>query len=159
MAKDNFLKDNQSIIIWGVVIYFGYTKLVKPFLDTLGITKSDEEIKIEKEVIKLDSPWNPNYWKQFGSRQVHLITDADLKKYIDTIWNSVGYSYDDFEAVLGVFKKLQYKTQVSYLVSKFNQLHKKDLLTWLKGDFWPSDRFSDAQVNQLIDLVKNYKTY
>jgi hypothetical protein len=78
---------------------------------------------------------------------------------LTTIWNSVGYFYDDFDAVLGVFKQLSTKTQVSQLVEKFNQKYKKDLLIWLKGDLWPSDRYSNEQVNQLIQLVKNYKNY
>jgi hypothetical protein len=159
MAKDNFLKDNQSTIIWGVAIYFAYTKLLKPVLDTFGITKSDEEIKIEKEVIKIDSPWNPNYYLQFGSKPVTLIKETAIDGLLTTIWNSVGWNYDDYDAVLGVFKKLTTKTQVSQLVNRFNRKYKKDLLVWLRGDFWPSDRFSDAQVNQLIDLVKNYKNY
>jgi hypothetical protein len=159
MAKDNFLKENQSIILWGVAIYFGYTKLLKPVLDTLGITKSDEEILIEKEIIKIDSPWNPRYYLQFGSKPVTLIKENLIDNLLTTIWNSAGWTYDDFDAVLGVFKRLNTKTQVSQLVDRFNKKYKKDLLVWLKGDYWPSDRFSNEQVNQLINLVKNYKQY
>jgi len=159
MAKNNFLKENQNLIIWGVIIYIGYSKVIKPFTDTLGITKSEEEKKVDKEIVKLESPWNPNYYKSFGSNVVHLITEADAQKKCAIIWDSVGWFYDDFEAVLGVFKTLKYKTQVSYLASKFYQYYKKDLLTWLKGDIYPSDRYSDEQVNQLIELVKTYKNY
>jgi len=159
MARNNFLKDNQNLIIYGILIYVGYSKVIKPILDKIGITKSDEEIEIEKEIVKLDSPWNPNYYKQFGNRPVLLISNSTIDGLLTTIWNSVGYTYDDFDAVLGVFKRLKSKTQVSQLVDKFNQKYKKDLLVWLKGDLWPSDRFSDAQVNQLIQLVKTYKNY
>ena len=67
MAKNTFLKDNQNLIIYGVLIYVGYSKVIKPILDKVGITKSDEEIEIERESTKIDSPWNPNYYKQFGT--------------------------------------------------------------------------------------------
>jgi hypothetical protein len=159
MARNNFLKDNQNLIIYGILIYVGYSKVIKPILDKVGITKSDEEILIEKEITKLDSPWNPKYYRQFGSRPVTLIRSTAIDGMLTTIWNSVGYFYDDFDAVLGVFKQLSTKTQVSQLVEKFNQKYKKDLLVWLKGDLWPSDRYSNEQVNQLIQLVKNYKNY
>jgi hypothetical protein len=159
MAKNTFLKDNQNLIIYGVLIYVGYAKVIKPILDKIGITKTDEEIEIERESTKIDSPWNPNYYKQFGSRPVLLSKEAFINKDLETIWNSVGYWYDDFDAVLGVFKRMSAKTQVSQLVDRFNKAYKKDLLIWLKGDTWPSDRFSDEQVNQLIQLVKNYKRY
>lgn len=159
MAKNNFLKDNQNLIIYGVLIYIGYSKVIKPILEKVGITKSDEEILIDNEVTNINSPWNPNYYKQFGSRAVLLITRASLNQYLATIWNSVGYFYDDFDAVMGVFKKLKTKTQVSQLVDEFNKRFNKDLLLWLKGDIWPSDRYSVEQVNQLIELVKGFKNY
>jgi len=159
MAKNTFLKDNQNLIIYGVLIYVGYSKVIKPILDKIGITKSDDEILIDDEVTKIDSPWNPNYYRQFGNRVVLLITRASLNEYLATIWNSVGYFYDDFDAVMGVFKKLKSKTQVSQLVDEFNKRFNKDLLLWLKGDTWPSDRYSVEQVNQLIQLVKGLKNY
>jgi hypothetical protein len=156
MADNNFLKDNQSLIIGGVILYFGYSKIIKPFLETLGLKKSDEEVIIDKEVTKVTSPWNPNYWKTIPNAKI--LTNADAIAKTDAIWNSVGWFNDDFEKVLGVFKTIQYKSQVSYLVYKFNQIYKKDLLIWLLGDIYPSDRYSAQQVNQLIELVKNYKT-
>ena len=60
---------------------------------------------------------------------------------------------------MGVFKKLKSKTQVSQLVDEFNKRFNKDLLLWLKGDIYPSDRYSVEQVNQLIELVKGFKNY
>ena len=44
MARNNFLKDNQNLIIYGILIYVGYSKVIKPILDKIGITKSDDEI-------------------------------------------------------------------------------------------------------------------
>jgi hypothetical protein len=159
MAKDNFLKDNSTLIIGGIAIYFGYTKILKPFLESIGLTKSDAEIEIEAQSTNPGSPWNPNYWRKTGAT---IITTAKVNEFINTIWNAPGWVYDDFDAVLGVFKQLKTKSQVSYLVDKFNQVKGKDLLNWMQGGgalSWPADRFSADQVNQLIKYVNGLKNY
>jgi hypothetical protein len=159
MAKSNFLKDNSSLIIGLVVVYFGYTKVIKPLLEGVGLSKSEAELEIEKQTSNPASPWNPNYWRKAGAT---IITNAQVQKFIETIWNAPGYVYDDFDAVLGVFKQLKTKSQVSYLADKFNQVKGKDLLNWLQGGgalSWPADRFSANQVNQLIKYVNGLKNY
>jgi hypothetical protein len=159
MARSNFLKDNSSLIIGLVVVYFGYTKVIKPILESVGLQKSNEELEIEKQTSNPGSPWNPNYWRKGGAT---IITNSQVQKFIDTIWNAPGYISDDFDAVLGVFKQLKTKSQVSYLAHKFNEAKGKDLLNWLQGGgalSWPADRFSADQVNQLIKYVSGLKNY
>jgi hypothetical protein len=159
MARSNFLKDNSSLIIGLVVVYFGYNKVIKPILESVGLQKSNEELEIEKQTSNPGSAWNPNYWRKGGAT---IITNANVNKYIETIWNAPGYFSDDFDAVLGVFKQLKTKSQVSYLADKFNQVKGKDLLSWLQGGgalSWPADRFSAEQVNQLIKYVNGLKNY
>lgn len=159
MAKSNFLKDNSSLIIGLVVVYFGYTKIIKPLLEGVGLSKSEAELEIERQTSNPASPWNPNYWRKGGAT---IITNSQVEKFVNTIWNAPGYVYDDFDAVLGVFKQLKTKSQVSYLADKFNQLKGKDLLNWLQGGgalSWPADRFSADQVNQLIKYVNGLKNY
>ena len=159
MARSNFLKDNSQLIIGLVVLYFGYTKVIKPLLEGVGLSKSDEEIEIEKQTSNPGSPWNPNYWRKGGAT---LIREADVQRFVNKIWNAPGYISDDFDAVLGVFKQLKTKSQVSYLADKFNQMKGKDLLNWLQGGgalSWPADRFSAERVNQLIKYVNGLKNY
>ena len=159
MARSNFLKDNGQLIIGLVVVYFGYTKVIKPILESVGLQKSDEELEIEKQTSNPGSAWNPNYWRKGGAT---LIREADVQRFVNTIWNAPGYLFDDFDAVLGVFKQLKTKSQVSFLADKFNQMKGKDLLNWLQGGdalSWPADRFSAEQVNQLIKYVNGLKNY
>ena len=158
MAQSNFFKDNQNLIIGGVILYFGYTKVFKPLFESLGLSKSEEETNVEKETTKVNSPFDPNFWKTIPNATI--IRNADVEKYVNTIWNAPGYFFDDFDAVLGVFKSLKTQTQVSYLAYKFNQLKQKDLLNWLLGGgalSYPADRFSATQVNQLITYAKGLK--
>lgn len=159
MAQQNFLKDNSSLIIGLVVIYFGYNKVIKPILESVGLQKSDEELEIEKQTTNPGSAFNPNYWRKGGAT---IITNARVQDFVNTIWNAPGFLYDDFDAVLGVFKQLKTKSQVSYLSHKFNEIKGKDLLNWLQGGgalSWPADRFSAEQVNQLIKYVSGLKNY
>lgn len=159
MSKSNFLKDNSNLIIGLVVIYFGYTKVIKPLLESVGLSQSEAEIEVQKQTSNPQSPWNPNFWRKGGAT---ILTVADTNRYINTIWNAPGYITDDFDAVLGVFKQLKTKSQVSYLADRFNQVKGKDLLNWLQGGnalSWPADRFSADQVNQLIKYVNGLKNY
>jgi len=158
MAQSNFLKDNQNLIIGGVILYLAYTKILKPLSESFGLSKSGEEKNVDKEITKPGSAFNPNYWRSVPNALI--IKNDAVNKYIDTIWNAPGYFYDDFDAVLGVFKSLKTQTQVSYLAFKFNEKYKKDLLNWLVGGTllsYPADRFSAEQVNQLITYVNGLK--
>lgn len=159
MAQNNFLEKNSKLIIGLVVVYFGYNKVIKPLLDTFGLTKSDEEKNIDKEIVNENSAFNPNFWRKSGAT---IIKEDAVQKFINIIWGSVGYLYDDFDAVLGVFKQLKTKSQVSYLTYKFNLKKNKDLLNWLLGGSglsWPADRFSADQVNQILRYVNSLRNY
>ena len=68
MAQSNFFKDNQNLIIGGVVLYFAYTKIFKPLSESFGLSKSDEEKNVDKEITKPGSAFNPNYWTSFKPR-------------------------------------------------------------------------------------------
>jgi len=122
------------------------------------LSKSQEEENVTQEVANVNSPFNPNFWKTIPNAVI--IKESDVQKYVNTIWNAPGYFFDDFDAVLGVFKSLKTQTQVSYLVYKFNQIKQKDLLNWLLSGgalSYPADRFSAEQVNQIITYVKGLK--
>jgi hypothetical protein len=160
MEKNNFIKDNQNLIITGVVIFLSYKKIILPLMEKLGLTKSQAETNILEESTNPNSAWSPLYWKSAGSGAL-ILTNNAADKFCDEIWNSVGYFSDDFEKVLGIFKQLKSKSQVSFLVDRFNQKYTKDLLVWLQGGSWidwPADRFSSDQVGQLIDYVKNLRS-
>jgi hypothetical protein len=160
MAKSNFIKDNQNLIITTVVIFLSYKKIILPLMEKLGLTKSQAESNILSETTNPNSPWSPLYWKSAGPGAL-ILTDNAANSFAETIYNAPGWLYDDFEKVLAVFKQLKSKSQVSFLVDRFNEKYNKDLLLWLQGGSfldWPSDRFSSDQVGQLIDYVNNLKS-
>jgi hypothetical protein len=151
MANNNFIKDNAAIIIIGVLAVGAMTKLLNPILELLGLSKDAGTINIENENTNSNSAWNPNFWRT--QPNATILTNAAASDMINKIWNSVGYISDDFELVFSVFKQLRTKSQVSYLVAKFQEQKGKDLLTWLLGGIYPYDRYSSSEVNQLINYV------
>jgi hypothetical protein len=163
MANDgkNFIKENSALLLAAGVIFITYNSVLKPLLESLGLTKSAGEVNVSAENQNPNSAWNPLFWQKAPSGSL-ILTQNTTNQFIDTIYNSVGYIYDDFNAVLGVFKQLKSKSQVSYLVDAFNKSKNADLLTWLLGGgifSYPSDRYSAEQVNQLIQLVNNLPNY
>lgn len=159
--QKNFLEKIPTPVYYGIGIYFGYRWVVKPLLQNLGLVKSDEEKMVDSNVTDPGSPFSPNMWKS-GPTGTLIIKEETVNKFIDTIWNSVGWFSDDFDAVLSVLKNLKTQSQVSYLADKFQQKKQKDLLNWLLGGnlaSWPADRFSADQVAQLIDYAKKLPKY
>lgn len=146
-------------ILAGAVVYLSYDKIIRPLLETLGLKKSQEQQNVENEANNPLSPFAGNNFLSKAPAGSLILTQADADKYATDIWNSVGYFYDDFEKCFSVFKKLKTQSQVAALAQKFADKYKKDLVTWLMGDVWPSDRFSDTQVNAIITYVHKLPKY
>jgi hypothetical protein len=60
-------QQQESLIKYGIGAGVAYFLVARPILTKLGIIKSDKQISIENETLKINSPWNPNYWHQFQS--------------------------------------------------------------------------------------------
>lgn len=159
--QKNFLEKIPTPVYYGIGIYIGYRAILRPILIELGLIKSDEEKEVDKNTSDPNSPFSPTMWKK-GPTGTLIIKEETVNKFIDSIWNSVGWFSDDFDRVLSVFKNLKTQSQVSYLSDKFQQKKQKDLLSWLLGGnwaSWPGDRFSADQVSQLIDYVNKLPKY
>jgi len=154
------LRDNERIIILGTLILGGVFlfKKLGNLVPDFGAEDTVESGKVGREAISMESPWNPNFYKKGPSGQL-LLTSQSANILVLAILNSVGWFKDDFSQVLGVIKQLKTQSQVSYLADKFAQYQGQDLLTWLQGDTYPSDRYSAEQVNQLIQYVKQLPKY
>lgn len=150
-------KQQEAIIKYGIGAVIAYFLVARPILTKLGIIKSDKVIAIENETLKINTPWNPNYWKQFN-RPI-LITDKASDDIIAIIQDSFGVLADNYDSILAQFKKLSYKTQVSYLADKWQQQKGTDLLSFLGngGGIFPWDGLSNDHLSSLITFVNNLK--
>jgi hypothetical protein len=164
-------KKNQDIIFKLGIAIGVYYFVVKPILEKLGVSKTAEQeefIKEEKVAqTSLLSPFNPRYWHD-QKKPVTIITNAEVKKMAADLYASLnrGYLGDDLATILSTFKKLKYKTQVSYLAEFFSNKYKLDLYQTLKDGvrrtidrFTPFNRsgLSDAELQQVMNIVNALK--
>lgn len=158
-------QDEKNLLLIGggaVALYLLWDSIVSPVLETIGIKKSKEEKTIEQAAINPNSAFSPVFWQweQKNKGKAVLIKADALNKMIGTIQKSISSfaSFSDFPAVLGVFRQLSYKSQVSYLADNFQKKTGKDLLTYLRGrGLIINDGLTDQQLNTIINLVNGLK--
>jgi len=150
-------KTQENLIKYGIGAGIAYFLIARPILMKLGILKSDKQISIENETLKINSAFNPNYWKQFNGSKI--ITDKAVNDIIYIIQDSFGVLSDNYDAILAQFKKLTYKTQVSYLADKWQQKKNTDFLSFLGngGGFLPWDGLSNDHLAAIISYVNSLK--
>jgi len=146
-------KQQENLIKYAIGAAGAYFLIVRPVLSKFGIIKSAKQTSIENETLKINSPWNPNYWQQYSG--AHIITGAALSDIIYNIEDSFGVLADNYENILGQFKKLQYKTQVSYLADQWQRQKGTDFLSFLGkgGGIFPWDGLSTEHLSALINYV------
>jgi hypothetical protein len=150
-------KQQENIIKYGIGAAIAYFLVAKPILQKFGIIKTDEAIIIEKELIKNESPFDPKLWKAKSGNII--ITKAVTDDIINKIQNSFTLVSDNYEAILAQFKRLSYKTQISYLADKWREKKGTDLLYFLDngGGLFPWDGLTKENLNSLINYANNLK--
>jgi hypothetical protein len=143
--KDVF---NIFLLAGGVIAF----SLIKKILEGIGIWKDDDQKALDNAQSSPTSFWNPNYWKQSQSYSYALTTEQ-ASALADQIYNSFGAFNDDEATVIGIFRTLHTKANLSYIAYVFQQKYGDDLLTFLRGGLWPQDRLSDADVNVINKFV------
>lgn len=159
-------KNQEQLITAAIIVGGGWAVLhfggdaIKKFLSSLNPLADDPAStkKIQANASSPTSPWSPSFYKK-APAGTSLLTEFQAKVYTDRLLNSVGYLSDNFSMALGVFKAMKTQSQVSYLADYFFRSQGQDLLTWLQGNTYPVDRFSDQEVEQMIDYVDGLPKY
>jgi hypothetical protein len=135
-----FKIDTKVAVVGAVVIVFlAYDKVIRPYLEALQVldTKEEKEAdevrkKTENQSIQNDY-WNPSYYQNRPvGMAAKILTTAYADALAKTIYSATGFFNDNEEKIYGAFRALQYKTQVSFLATRFFALYKKDLYTYLR---------------------------
>ena len=129
--------------------------------EKFGIIKSSEEQQQQQNLQNLQtgnvgnfgSYWQPSFWgnvaKTYGTATI--IGTNVANKLADDIWDAISWYGDSETQIYGVFRQLQYLSQISYLAQVFYGRHGKDLYGFL------NDHLSDDELNQIAIIVQNYK--
>jgi len=160
-------KDTQDLLFKVGVAFAVYYFVAKPLLEKLGLQKSQTAEEADIQQSSLASPFNPTYYKE-QPKPVTIITSKEVAKMAQDLYSSLnrGYLGDDLQTILSTFRKLKYKTQVSYLSDFFSNKYKLDLLDTLRQGvrrtidrFTPGNRsgLSDSELQTVLSIVKNLK--
>lgn len=147
------------MLIVGGAIGFG---LIKDVLEFLGLWKSQDTKDLDAASTDSGNFWNPNYWmtiKPADKNWTYAIDSNTALSWAREIFDSFGAFNDCEECAIAVTKRCRTKANFSFLAYIFQQEYSQDLLTFLRGGWWPQDRLSDADVNtinQYISTLPNY---
>lgn len=135
---------------------------VKRILEGLGIWKSTATKGLDDTSTNPNSFWNPNFWrtvKPDGANWTYAIDVTTAQQWLSDLRNAFGAFNDDEETAIGVFKRCRTQANCSFLADIFNRTYNQDLLSWLRGGFWPQDRLSDADVYTINNYISRLPKY
>jgi hypothetical protein len=160
-------KREEDIIMKIAFAVGAYLLIIKPILVKLGIDKSASSSQLEEDINKAqispESAFSPTFYKTV--KNAPLIKKIPAQSLAKILRDAVGGNFfgDDVSKVFGVFRKLAYKTQVSWLSKIYNDMYKADLLNDLRNGskaFYftnPRAGLSDEETQTLLNIVKNLK--
>ncbi len=136
--------------------------IIQKILIKIGLWDSQATKDLDAAQNNPNSFWSPNYWqtiKPANAQWSFALTTGQATTMCKTIYDSFGAFNDDEDTVIGVFKQCQTKANCSFLSYVWQQLYGSDLLTYIRGGLWPSDRLSDADVNTINQYISRLPNY
>jgi hypothetical protein len=156
----------QEIIIGLVAIvlvffiFKGIRDAFKNLFGTFGIGSTTTDDARESEIEKVEKKANefsPLYWKKAPQGKTsQLLTMASTNAIISNIEKGIGYVWDTPERILGSFRQLKYKTQVSWLADNWQKKHGTDLQAYL-SDKLDTDKQREVYL-EILSITKNLPT-
>lgn len=156
-------KQDQDLLIKGVVITLAYFGVVKPILKKLGIVKSSEDLLVDAQtnIPNKENPFSSLFYKS-APAGAKLLTVAAANMYAKRIYDAMGYTYDDEAAIYSVFRSLAAQSQVSFLSERFRINYGVDLLEFLKkgkNQFNPASGLNNDELAIVINIVNKLPKY
>lgn len=149
---------NGAIIVGGGYLILTSMNLIDNLLEFLGLQDSKETKGLDYALSDPNNFWNPNFWQKFSS-YTYAINEYQAKQIINQLKSAFGPANDDEAAAISALKSLKTQSNLSFLAWVFQRTDGQDLLTWLRGGFWPYDRLSDADVYSLHNYFSKLPTH
>lgn len=147
-----FQFDNKSILYVGAVVlaWFGGRAILKK----LNIIKDEQDKKDDELIAQMlkEDYFNPSYADKalatYGNIQGWSGTGADT--LAQQIYKAKGIFNDDEDSVFSVFRKCQYKTQVSRIAKAFLSRYNTDMYAYIN----PSTGFlSNDEMLYIVSIL------
>jgi len=139
-----------AVMVVVITLYILKSKKEEQFNLTIKAIQDPSTIQGRNNSSTLSAPFDPRYWKTKSGAT--LITSINVESFIKTIYDAdrVG-PFNDDDGVVGVFKKLGFVTQISYLSDKFQTKYRTDLYQYIKGFMKPENL---ATLEALVSRMK-----
>lgn len=147
------------LLIGGGILAFS---VVKKILESLGIWDSQATKDLDAAANNPNSFWSPTYWQTVNPSNTgwtYAINRTTADAWAAEIYNSFGVFNDCEECAIAVFKRCRTKANCSFLAYAFQAAYGEDLLTFLRGGWWPQDRLSDSDVAVINDYINRLPNY
>ena len=167
-------KQTQNILVIGgigiALLYImrsGVNDLFTSLTDRLNLTESptEKQSATQYSTTPASNPFNPNYWRELQKsaypKKVFFVTANDANRIIMDLYDSVHVYLPiapDADRILGIFSRLKYKSQISFIADKFQQKYNRDLLTFLDNGspfFVGNTGLSDQSMRKLLTYVNS----
>jgi hypothetical protein len=150
-------QDNSRYLLYGGGLLLLYVAGKKVF-QKLGIVETAADVQAAQASAQVESEnyFDPTYYKDkikiYG--EVMSLSDKGVY-YAKKLYNAKGLFNDDEDTVFGVFRALNYKTQVSVVADAFFKLYNQDLKNFLQP---PNGFLSSNEWNNLVNILSKLKT-
>lgn len=157
------LTEQQQNLLFKVILVIAiYFLFARPLFQKLGLAKdkTDKLIENQENQTPKENAFSPNFYKYAPVGSL-LLKRAQAEQLANQLFDALGYWYDDEAKVIGVFRSLKTKSQVSFLSDVFNQLHNVDILEFMrkgKGVMWEAG-LNDTELAQVINIVNQLPKY
>lgn len=148
-------EDNSKYLLYGgalLLVYLAGNKI----LTKLGIVKdaAAQAADVLNNQAETENYFDPSYYEDRKKTYTVLsLSDGGLA-YAKKIYNAKGLFNDDEDAVYGVFRSLQSKTQVSLVAKAFFATYGKDLKNYLQP---PNGFLNNDEWNNVINICSKLK--
>ena len=153
----------QELIVLLIIVVIAFVVLkslrdsVKNFFASFGMgtsTATDAVNEVIEKTEKKAEEFSPLYWqKPPKNKTAMLLTMDQTKKHIAAIKKAIGYVYDSPEDIIGVFRQLKYKTQISWIADNWQKTQGSDLQAWL-GDKLDTAKQRESYL-EILSIAKN----
>ena len=145
--EDKTIKTLEIVI--GILIIYMVYKFFLSIGQKLNIIDDEQDVAATSLVEDKGNIFSPNYWK--NKKNAKVLTTSSARALAKNLYDASGVFNDNEEAVYGVFRQLNYKTQVSWLSYIFYKQYGEDMLQYLKS-FMNNDEL--ATLKQITDKLK-----
>ncbi len=130
------------LIIIGVIIIF--FKSIKLWLDRIFGNTNAELIENTKHQLSSKNYFDPNLWANYFSDETFNYNE--YKNIANNIENSIGWFYDNEDAIYGALQSVQTGCGVSYLAYVFYKEYRQSLLGKLQSNLTDNEMINVANI-------------